>query len=250
MQKIDISTDAGACPTYMFRPEGQGAGPWPAVIFYLDGPGIRPALFDMARRLAQSGYLVILPDLFYRAGPYAPVDPKIVWTNSELRDAHRDKYMSTATPRNAMADTAVLLDYLADAPEARSGSIGVVGYCMGGRLALIAAGTYPDRIAVAASYHGGGLASEQPSSPHLLAHKMKAKVYVAGAIEDSSFPDGMKARLQAALTEAGVDHLIETYPARHGWVPADMPAHDAAEAEHHWRTLIPLLDDVLKAEAI
>ncbi len=252
MQKIEITTRDGVCPSYVFRPEGAGQslGPWPAVIMLLDGPGIRPALFDMAQRLSTSGYVVLLPDLFYRAGAYAPIDPHVVWTNTDLRNAHRDTYMATATADNAMSDLAACLDYLDDASEVRAGPVGVVGYCMGGRLALVAAGTYPDRIAAMASYHGGGLADDKPSSPHRLAPKIKAKVYVAGATDDSSFPDDMKVRLEAALTEAGVDHLVETYPARHGWVPADMPAHDPAEAEHHWRTLIPFFDDVLKAEAI
>ena len=248
MQKIEITTRDGVCPSYVFRPEGQG--PWPAAVVLLDGPGIRPALFDIAERLAQSGYVVLLPDLFYRAGPYPPMDTKVVWADADLRNAHRDKYMSTATAENTMSDMTAFLDHLEDAPDVRSGPIGVVGYCMGGRLALVAAGTYPDRIAAAAAYHGGGLASDEPSSPHRLAPKMKAKIYVAGATDDSSFPDDMKARLEASLTEAGVDHLVETYPARHGWVPSDMPAHDPAEAEHHWRTLVPFFDDVLKAEAI
>jgi carboxymethylenebutenolidase len=252
MQKIDITTSDGVCPSYVFRPEGRdhGPGPWPAAIVLLDGPGIRPALFEIADRLSKSGYVVLLPDLFYRAGAYPPMDPKVVWSNTELRNAHRDKYMSTATPAHAMSDMAAFLEYLEDSPEVRSGPVGVVGYCMGGRLALIAAGTYPDRIGAAASYHGGGLANDQPSSPHLLAPKMKAKIYVASAIEDANFPDDMKARLETALTAAGVDHVVETYPARHGWVPSDMPVHNAAEAEHHWRTLIPFFDDVLKAEAI
>ena len=248
MQTVNISTRDGVCRSFVFHPEGQG--PWPAAIVLMDGPGIRPAVFDIAERLAKSGYFVLLPDLFYRAGDYPPMDTKVVWANADLRNAHRDKYMSTAKPENVMSDMSAFLEFLADAPDARSGPIGVVGYCMGGRLALIAAGTYPDRIAAAASYHGGGLADDKPASPHLLASKIKAKIYVAGAIEDANFPDDMKARLEAALSEAGVDHLIETYPAKHGWVPADMPAHNAAEAEHHWRTLIPFFDDVLKAEAI
>ncbi len=252
MRKIDIETRDGACPGYVFTPEdpSYGQGPWPVVIMLMDGPGIRPALFDMAQCLAQSGYFVLLPDLFYRAGPYPPMDTKRVWSNAELRNAHRDTFMSTATPPNVMSDMAAFLDVLEDASQARAGAIGVVGYCMGGRLALIAAGTYPDRIGAVASYHGGGLADDKTSSPHLLAARIRAKVYVAGAIEDANFPDDMKARLAAALSDAGVDHLIETYPARHGWVPADMPAHDPDEAEHHWRTLIPFFDDVLKGEAI
>ena len=107
-------------------------------------------------------------------------------------------------------------------------------------MSLTAAGTFPDRIVAAASYHGGGLASDAPDSPHLLAPKIKARVYVAGAIEDQSFPDAMKARLDAALTKAGVDHTIETYQAKHGWVFRDTPVYDAAAAERHWQTMLAL----------
>jgi carboxymethylenebutenolidase len=101
-------------------------------------------------------------------------------------------------------------------------------------------------VAVAASYHGGGLANDTPTSPHLLAPQIRAKVYVAGAIEDANFTDAMKATLERAFVEAGVDHRVETHAAHHGWVPRDTPAHDPAEAEHHWRSLIPLFDGVLK----
>ncbi|MFD2428965.1 dienelactone hydrolase family protein [Sphingobium scionense] len=90
------------------------------------------------------------------------------------------------------------------------------------------------------------MANDTPSSPHLLAPQMRAKIYVAGAIEDANFPDEMKARLEEALTQAEVDHRVETYPARHGWVPRDTAVHDPVEAEHHWQTLVPLFDGVLK----
>jgi carboxymethylenebutenolidase len=109
-------------------------------------------------------------------------------------------------------------------------------------MSITAAGTYPDRIVAAASYHGSRLATDAPDSPHLLAPKMRARVYVAGAIEDASFPDEMKARLEAALTEAGVEHTVETYPAKHGWVLRDTPVHDAAASERHWQTLLALFD--------
>jgi carboxymethylenebutenolidase len=213
---------------------------------YMDGPGMRPAVHELAERLAQAGYAVLLPDLFYRSGAYAPIDPMVVFTDTALREAHRERFMALATPKAVMADTEKLLALIATLPEVAAGPIGVVGYCMGGRLALIAAGSFPDRIAVAASYHGGGLANDTPTSPHLLAGKMAAKIYVAGAIEDANFSDAQKERLIAALGEAGVDHVVETYPAKHGWVPRDMPVHDPEEAEHHWRTLIPLMDSVLK----
>jgi carboxymethylenebutenolidase len=129
----------------------------------------------------------------------------------------------------------------------KHGGVGVTGYCMGGLMALTAAGTYPDRVAAAASYHGARLASDAPESPHLLAPRMKARIYVGGATDDPTFPDDeMKPRLEEALTEAGVDHRVETYPARNGWVPRDTPVHDAAAAERHWQTLFALLDSTLK----
>src|SRR5207248_1017527 len=114
-----------------------------------------------------------------------------------------------------MSDTRAFLDHLAAQPDVRPGGVGTTGYCMGGGISLRAAGTYPDRIVAAASFHGSRLATDAPDSPHLLAPKMKARVYVAGAIEDASFTDEMKERLDDALTKAGVDHRIETYPAKH-----------------------------------
>jgi carboxymethylenebutenolidase len=119
-------------------------------------------------------------------------------------------------------------------------------HCMGGLMSLTAAGTYPDRIVATASYHGGRLATDAPDSPHLLAPKIRSRVYVAGAIEDPSFPDDMKQRLERALVEAGVDHEIETYQARHGWVFRDTPVFDATAAEHHWQTMVALFDAQLK----
>lgn len=244
MTVIALETHDGVCPTFVYHPEG--AGPWPAVLLYMDGPGMRPAVKELAQRLATCGYLVLLPDLFYRSGPYEPVDAKAVWADAELRDQHRLKFMVPATPDRVMSDTGYFLDYLATRQDVKTGPIGVVGYCMGGRLALIAAGSYPDRIAVAASYHAGGLIGDAPASPNKLAAKIKAKVYVAGATQDPNFTDEHKRMLIDALTEAGVDHKVETYPAKHGWVLRDMAVHDPACAERHWETLVPLMDGVLK----
>jgi carboxymethylenebutenolidase len=141
-----------------------------------------------------------------------------------------------------MSDTRAFLDYLAEQSDVKPGGIGSTGYCMGGLMSLTAAGTYPDRIVAAASYHGGRLATDAPDSPHLLAPKMKARVYVGGAMEDQSFPDDMKQRLVHALTEGGVEHTIETYEAKHGWVFRDTPVYDAVAAERHWHTLLALFD--------
>lgn len=244
MQRIDIKTRDGTCASYAYRPDG--AGPWPAVLVFMDGVGIRPAMLEIGERLSRYGYFVLLPDLYYRSGPYAPMNPHTVFTVPEERKVLMEKYFSLATPANIMSDTGAFLDYLAHEPDVKKGRIATTGYCLGGLLSLTAAGTYPDRIAAAASYHGGRLATDAPDSPHLLAPRIEARIYVAGAIEDGSFPDDMKARLDKALTEAGVDHLVETYPARHGWVLTDTPVYDEASAERHWRTLTQLLAETLE----
>jgi carboxymethylenebutenolidase len=244
LNKIEIETASGSCPSYVYRPAGDG--PWPAVLVFMDGLGIRPAMLELGEKLAMHGYFVLLPDLFYRSGPYEPMDPHSVFSDPEKRRILMEKFFARATPANIMSDTSAFLDYLAAQADVKPGRIGTTGYCMGGLMSLTAAGTYPDRIAATASYHGGRLATDAADSPHLLAPKIKSRVYIAGASDDPTFPDEMKERLERAMTAAGVDHVIETYPAKHGWVFRDTPVFDAAAAERHWRTLLALLEAVLK----
>jgi carboxymethylenebutenolidase len=244
MTQIEIKTRDGLCPSYTYHPTG--TGPWPAVLVFMDGLGIRPAMLELGERLATYGYFVLLPDLYYRSGPYEPMDAKKVFSDPEQRKVLMEKFMGHATSANIMSDTGAFLDYLAAQADVKPGGIGTTGYCLGGLMSLTAAGTYPDRIVATASYHGGRLATDAPDSPHLLAPKIKSRVYIAGAIEDQSFTDEMKARLEDALTKAGVDHLIETYPAKHGWVFRDIPVYDAAASERHWQTMVALFDAKLK----
>jgi carboxymethylenebutenolidase len=190
-------------------------------------------MLEVGERLATYGYFVLLPDLFYRSGPYEPMDAHAVFTDPEKRKILGAKLFALATQANIMSDTRAFLDYLAAQPDVKPGGIGTTGYCMGGSMSLTAAGTYPDRIVATASYHGARLATDAPESPHLLAPKIKARVYIAGAIEDASFTDEMKARLEDALAKAGFDHTIETYQAKHGGVFRDTPVYDAAAAERH-----------------
>ncbi len=243
MTRIEIATRDGVCPSYVFRPAG--VGPFPAVLVFMDGIGIRPAVLELGERLADHGYFALLPDFFYRSGRYPPMDARTAFNDPEKRKVLMEKFLGPATPANVMSDTRAFLDYLADQPDVRAGGIATTGYCRGGLMSLTAAGTFPDRIVAAASYHGGHLATDAPDSPHLLAPRIRARVYVAGASEDTSFPDAMKARLEEALTAAGVDHTIETYPARHGFVLRDTLAHDPAAAERHWQSLVALLDATL-----
>lgn len=243
MNKIEIGTRDGVCSSYVFRPAA--AGRWPAVLVFMDGLGIRPAMLEIGERLAAHGYYALLPDSFYRSGPYEAMDPHAIFSDPAQRKMLMDKFFAFATQANIMADTRYFLDYLAAQPEVLSGGIGTTGYCRGGLMSLTAAGTYPERISATASYHGGRLATDAPDSPHLLAPRIKSRVYVAGAIEDESFPDAMKERLEEALTKANVDHKVETYPAKHGWVFRDTPAYDAAASERHWQTLLDLFGATL-----
>ena len=244
MSEIAIDCRDGACRSFVYRPDGRG--PWPAVLVFMDGIGIRPAVLAVGERLATHGYVVLLPDLFYRSGPYEPMNARTVFADPGQHKVLMEKFLARATPTNVMSDTAAFLDWLAVEPDVRPGPIGTTGYCMGGFMSLTAAGTFPDRMAATACYHPSRLATDAPDSPHLLAPRIRSRVYVAGAMEDQSFTDEMKQRLERALTEARVDHAIETYPARHGFVPSDTPAYDPAAAERHWQTLLALLEATIR----
>lgn len=239
---IQIKTQDGSCPTHIFTPAGRG--PWPGAILFMDGIGIRPALFEMAERLANAGYYVAMPDLYYRIGPTS-YNAKSVFSVPAEREDLMMRALPSASTANVMRDATAFLAHLEHEPNVRGEQFGVTGYCLGGRLSLCAAGTFPERIAAAASYHGANLATDAPEGPVHLAPRMKAEIYVAGAIEDHSFDDAQKARLEDALAKAGVRHTVETYNARHGWVPSDTPTHDAVETEHHWRTLLDLFGRTL-----
>ena len=243
MHKVEITTKDGTCPSYEYAPVENG--PWPAVLVFMDGIGIRPAMLEIGERLARHGYFVLLPDLFYRSGPYEPMDPHTMFADPAKRKVLTEQFFALATPANVMSDTAAYLDHLAAQPQVKPGGVGTTGYCMGGLMSLSAAGTYPERIKAAASYHGGRLATEAADSPHRLAPRIKARLYIGGAIEDPSFPDDMKARLAQALTQAGVDHTIETYQAKHGWVLRDTPVYNAVAAERHWDTMLGLFRETL-----
>ena len=243
-EQLSIRTRDGDCPVHVFKPEGPGR--WPAAIFYMDGLGIRPTLFQMGQRLADGGYDVLLPDLFYRAGPYAPLEPKKIFASGNLMGAIGHLF-STTNNRRAAEDTEALLAHLDTRDDIAWTKIGTTGYCMGGGVSLTVAGTYPDRIAVAASFHGGNLATDSELSPHKLASKMQGRIYVAGADQDKSYPPEMAERLEKALSDAGVDHRCEIYPgALHGWTMADFPVYDEPAAERHWRELLALFSEKLR----
>jgi carboxymethylenebutenolidase len=235
---IDIKTRDGLVPCHFFAPPQKGSRP--AVLFYMDGIGIRPALRDMAERLASNGYNVLLPNLYYRSGPSAPFDAVTAFKEGPERDRLM-KLFQSLNNKLVMDDTASFLDFLEHQPTVASRMVGCVGYCLGGAFALSAAGTFTDRIAAAASLHGARLATDQPDSPHLLASKMRAAIYVGIAGIDPHFTPEEKQRLESAFQSAGVKSTVETYPdVKHGFAVNDTPAYDRPASELHWQQILKL----------
>jgi carboxymethylenebutenolidase len=231
---VSIPTPDGVCEASVHTPAG--AGPWPAVIMFTDAGGVRPTFHDMAQRLADLGYAVLLPNVYYRLGPFEPFDMPNVYRN----DAERERLMgmvASVKKDDAARDTEAMLEFLAAQPEVADAKVGTTGYCMGGGLSLTAAGRFPERVGAAASFHGGQLASTAPDSPHLLAGQMTATLYVAAAENDASFDDEQFKRLASALEGAGVRHTLVTYPAAHGFAVPDNPTYDEAAAARHWQAL-------------
>jgi carboxymethylenebutenolidase len=242
-RSVEIDTEDGTCPAELSVPDGEG--PWPAVLMFADAGGMRDTIRQMGERLSGLGYVVLVPDFYYRYGPYEPVDGRNSFNNKETMERIMSM-MRGYTTDMAVSDARAFVRYLGTVPEKKPGGVGTTGYCMGGRLSLITAANLGEAIAASASFHGGNIAKEDdPDSPHHKAGAIKATVYVAGAIEDQSFPDEQKDLLENALTGAGVAHTIETYPAHHGFAVPDNPSYDEGAAERHWHALESLFGSVL-----
>ena len=226
-----ITTADGTCPVTLHTPDGDG--PWPGIVMYPDAGGARQTFREMGDKLAGLGYAVLVPDVYYRDGEWAPFEMATVFSD----DAERKRLfsmISKVTPDIMAADAGAFFDYLVSRPEVSGEAFGTTGYCMGGRTSLMIAGRVPQRVAAAMSFHGGGLAADDPGSPHLLADQMKAAVYVGGAENDASFTTEAAETLDKALTAANVEHTIEFYEAGHGFAVPDNAPYDSAAAQRHW----------------
>ena len=236
IMQTSITTADGDCPSFVLTPEESGS--WPAIIFYMDAGGIRPAMVTMAQRLADAGYLVLLPDLFYRHGPYGPLVPEEVFAGDTA--AILGPLMASTDPSRAARDTDAFVTALLEREDVAGAMIGAVGFCMGGGLGLASAGAHPAHFAAVASFHGGNLATEKADSPHRSVGTQWAEVHIAAAENDDSYPPAMAERLEQSLGEAGVTFTAKTYPAAHGWMIPDFPSFDAAEAGEGWKDMLTL----------
>jgi carboxymethylenebutenolidase len=237
-----VTTPDGTCPVTLHTPNG--SGPWTAVVMYPDAGGVRDTFQEMAARLAGFGHAVLLPDVYYRHGDWEPFKMETVFSDPEERQ-RLFGMISSVTPDMIASDAGAFFDFLAGRPEVKGDTFGVCGYCRGGWTSVVVAGLLPDRVAAVGSFHGGGLVTDDASSPHLLADRMKATVYVAGAENDASFTTENAETLDKALTAAGVEHTVEFYPAGHGFAVPDNAPYDEQAAERHWIALQELFETAL-----
>jgi carboxymethylenebutenolidase len=239
---VEIATLSGSATTFICHPERNG--PHPVILFYMDAPGIREELRDMARRLATTGYYVMLPNLYYRLGVYE-LGPFAGAENMAVREKMMG-YMATLTIPMVMEDTDAFVSYLNNDPAASKGPMGCVGYCMSGRYALGAASRYPERVAAAASIYGTKLVTDDDNSPHVTAQQAKAELYVACAENDHYVPAETVMALRLALQVSGMNAEVELYPGtEHGFAFPGRAAYNKAAAERHWERLFALFGRTL-----
>jgi len=220
-------------------------GPHPGVILYPDIVGPRPAYEGKAERLAQSGFAVLLPNIFYRAGR-PPLFSHPVQFGEEKTTARIQQLREALTPADQLADAPVYVDFLSARKEVRPGALGVVGYCFSGVMAMRTAAACPAQIAAAASFHGGGLYTDQPESAHLLLPKIKAALYFGHAVEDKSMPAAAIEKLEEALRAWGGKFESHTYEgAQHGWTTTDFPIYNKPQADRAFEALVKLLRESL-----
>lgn len=237
-QTVEIATKDGRTATFIVHPERDG--PHPVILFFMDAPGIREELRDMARRIACAGYYVMLPNLYYRRGVLELADlPPL--PEAEAR-ARMFDLMGSINIGMVMEDADALLDFAGRDPAASPGAAGAIGYCMSGQYAINVAARHPERIACAASLYGVQLVTDRPDSPHLAAQKSRAELYFACAEHDTYAPLEMVEALDASLKDGPVNAEVEVYPGvHHGFAfPQRGAVYDKPAAERHWERLFAL----------
>lgn len=243
-KEVEIQTADGTADGFLYQPENDGR--WPGVIQYPDVMGIRPQNRGMAKRLAAKGYVVLLPNPFYRTGKAPLFD--FVPNFTDPRTINRFKELAgPLTPEAMERDGSSYVDFLAKQPSVGGKAMGAIGYCFTGAMALRTAAARPDKIGAVASLHGGGLLTEAPTSPHTVLPRVKAQLFFAHAVEDSSMPKEAIEKLERALGSWGGKYESLTFDgARHGWTVPGTPVYHEAQAEHAFEKLVDLLKATLQ----
>jgi carboxymethylenebutenolidase len=237
---VDIETPDGVADAYLTLPDDDERHP--GVLLVMDAYGVRPRIEEMADRIAERGYAVLAPNVFYRAGR----SPVLPFPDMSDESARADFFkgvrplMAQLTSDGLAADGAAYLDELGRVAD---GPVAITGYCMGARVGLRIAAAHPDRVAALAGFHGGGLVTDDPDSPHRSVGALRGEVYFGHADQDRSNSAEQIATLDAALEDAGVTHRSEVYAgAAHGYTMSDTPAYDEQAAERHFAALFDLLE--------
>ncbi len=234
---VTVTTRHGSMPAFVACPDGPG--PCPPIILYMDAPGTREELRNMARRVARHGYFCILPDMYYRLGTVRFDLPR----RNDAMSAVIRASMNSLTNELVVDDTGGMLAWLDGNDKVKPGPVGCVGYCMSGQYITTVAARFPHRIVAAASLYGVRIVTDQPDSPHLLVDQIKGELYYAFAEHDGSVPDHVIPTLRAALARTDVKHTIKVFPGTsHGFQFAARPDYHAVAAEQAWADMFELWD--------
>jgi len=243
-EEIEIRTSDGTADGFLYRAQGERR--LPGVIHLTDIGGIRSSHREMARRLAEKGYAVLMPNVFYRTGKPPVLDVKLGMGDERTMKRFRE-LTAPLTPEAVERDARAYVNFLAGHSAASRGPIGVVGYCFTGAFAMRTAAAEPDKVAAVASFHGGGLCTDAPTSPHLVLPRIKARLYFGHATNDRSMPQEAIEKFDRALDAWGGKYQSEVYEgAFHGWTVPDAPIYNQAQAERAFEKLTELFANTLK----
>lgn len=240
-QNVDVTSRNGVIPSFAVCPDAPGS--FPAIILYMDAPGMREELRNLARRIAKHGYFCLLPDMYYRLG---------VLRFDFVRRADgmlptMFAAVNSLTNALVMTDTAAWLGFLDAQDKVKPGPVGGIGYCMSGRYVTTAAARFPNRFAATASLYGVGIATDAPDSPHLLADRIKGESYFAFAEHDEHVPDTVIPALRESLSRSGAPFEIETFSgSHHGFQFPERDAYHTQAAEESWSKIAAMWERNLK----
>jgi carboxymethylenebutenolidase len=242
-QQIEIRTPDGTSDGFLYRSEGEGQ--WPGIIHLTDIGGIRDSNREMARRLAAENYTVLMPNIFYRTGRPPVIDFPLNMADERTKKRFAE-LASPLTPEAMERDGSAYVDFLARHNSVTEDGMGVVGYCFSGGMAMRMAAARSDKIVAAASFHGGSLFTDTPTSPHLALPRIKARLYFGHAVQDRSMPEEAIQKLDRALQAWGGQYESEVYEgASHGWTMPDSPVYNHSQAERAFQKLTELFAQTL-----
>ena len=245
-ENLEIDAGDGVTEALLVRPDSNE--PLPAIINLTDGLGFRPAFAEQSKRIAEKGYVVLTPNIFYRVSknPVFPFEPD--FSNEKSRERFAE-LRAPMTPVAMERDGSAFVDYLSKQPFVSNAPMGAIGFCFAGKFALLVAAARPDRVAAAASFHGGGLFTDTFDSPHLVLPRVEGSLYFGHASHDQSMPTEAIEKFEWALSSWGGDYESEVYEAKHGWMIPGGRVYDEQNAERGFDKMMRLFDDSLRRQA-